>query len=656
VGSKLREPAEQRLIWPGGVEPWYDFDPVSPPASSPSLPPAAPDAEPASVDVPAILAEDQKVPLRLTASRGALGLELYEQVEIGPVSVTRLALTLPGLRFPLDLSGGVPKFRHRRGELELIALALDLSTVEGWATRRSTAVFGDLQRPLCLWPLESGLGVGLVAAGKALSFDLLWAPDQGDARFVIANARGVGLEAPALAVALRIVGSVFGRTGERRGRVVRIVAVGQHIGRLLLPAVGARAPSGVGVGFGPCKVRDRRIEVLLEASRVGAELPIEVTRALELSELVRDADERLAEGDVDAARTGYVTALERAPRHPEIVRLIAEIDVRVRGRVEAALGLLVESLPATQAGLVGAELLASVGDITGARQAVGQAVLHEAFAPLAALEWLRLAELDPDAPLRMQALDRSVACAPGLPEPRWARFRVRVERGDLERALSDAEHLEAVESGARAKHDVCRKAARALLDAGHIRDAGRLFERALRYLPDDATATAGLARALVLAGGAKRALVLFERAVELGERIGHLDAEALIDLARVLAEHAKDLPQAIARLRQVSAASERVVEARYLEAVYRARLGDRVGAALGFGRMREAIELSAQPSPAFAVWLGEAAENALGVDDDALGAERHLAVALRLAPEDTKLAARYREVAALAANVVRSRR
>jgi len=60
---------------------------VAPPASSPSLPPAPPDAEPASVEAPAILAEDQKVPLRLTASRGALGLELYEQVEIGPVSV-----------------------------------------------------------------------------------------------------------------------------------------------------------------------------------------------------------------------------------------------------------------------------------------------------------------------------------------------------------------------------------------------------------------------------------------------------------------------------------------------------------------------------------------------------------------------------------------
>jgi hypothetical protein len=160
----------------------------------------------------------------------------------------------------------------------------------------------------------------------------------------------------------------------------------------------------------------------------------------------------------------------------------------------------------------------------------------------------------------------------------------------------------------------------------------------------------------VLAGRAKRALVLFERAVELGERVGHLDAEALIDLSRVLAEHAKDLPQAVARLRQVSAASERAVEARYLEAVYRARLGDRVGAALGFGRMREAIELSVQKNSSFPAWLGEAAENALTVDDDAIAAERHLAVALRLAPEDPQLGARYREVAALAAAVVRSRR
>jgi tetratricopeptide (TPR) repeat protein len=403
-------------------------------------------------------------------------------------------------------------------------------------------------------------------------------------------------------------------------------------------------------------VAREHIEVALDSAATAPELAAEVTRAAELAELLREADERLGVGDIEAARRAYVTALEQAPRHPEIVRLVAEIDAKVRGRAEAALGLVVECLPATQAGLVGAELLAQVGDHSGARQAVEAAVSNEVFAPLAALSWLRLAELHPDVVVRVEALDRAVARAPGLPEPRWARFAARVERGDLERALSDAEHLEAVESGARARHDVCRRAARLLLDAGHVRDAGRLFERALRYLPDDATATAGLARALSAGGRADRALALFERAVELGEHSGRFDAEALIDLARLLADHAKDLPQAVARLRQVSAASERVVEARYLEGSYRARLGDRSGAALAFGRMREAIELGSPTARGPSAWLLEAAENSLGVDDDAPAAERHLAVALRLAPSDERIAQRYREVAALLADRRRPRR
>jgi tetratricopeptide (TPR) repeat protein len=346
---------------------------------------------------------------------------------------------------------------------------------------------------------------------------------------------------------------------------------------------------------------------------------------------------------------GYLFALERAPRHPEITRLVAEIDARIAGRAEAALGLLVESLPATQSGLIGAELLGQLGDLDGARQAIEQAARNEAFAPLAALEWLRLAELDADSPRRVLALDRAVAAAPALAEPRWARFFLRVGRGDLSGALADAEHLEALESGARARHDVCRRAARVLLDEGHVQIAGRLFERALRYLPDDATATSGLARSLMSAGHARRALTLFERAVELGERAGRLDGEALIDLARGLAEQGRDLPQAIARLRQVSASSEQVVEARHLEGVYRARLGDRVGAALAFGRMREAIELSGTPNPIWASLLAEAAENSLRVDDDPIASERHLGVALRFRPNDEALGARYREIAELSA-------
>jgi hypothetical protein len=109
------------------------------------------------------------------------------------------------------------------------------------------------------------------------------------------------------------------------------------------------------------------------------------------------------------------------------------------------------------------------------------------------------------------------------------------------------------------------------------------------------------------------------------------------------------LPAAIARLRQVSASSERVVEARYLEGLYRARLGDRVGASLAFARMREAIELASGRQPAWLGWLREASDNALGVDQDPLAAERHLAVAVRLAPQDEALLARYREVLAYVA-------
>ena len=58
---------------------------------------------------------DSRVPLRLTATRGALGIELYEPIEVGPLELVELEATFPGLRFPVDLSGGVPLFRHRRG-------------------------------------------------------------------------------------------------------------------------------------------------------------------------------------------------------------------------------------------------------------------------------------------------------------------------------------------------------------------------------------------------------------------------------------------------------------------------------------------------------------------------------------------------------------
>src|SRR5690606_12121584 len=190
------------------------------------------------------------------------------------------------------------------------------------------------------------------------------------------------------------------------------------------------------------------------------ELAAPAARALDLASLVVDADDALTAGDVDRARAGYVRALESAPRHPELVQLVAEIDARAGARAQAALGMLGAAVPAMHSGLVGAELLARRGDLQGAREAVEHAARHEPFAPLSALLWVRLAELERDAPARAHALDRAVAQAPGLPEARWARFSARLARGDVAGALSDAEHLEAIARGARARHDVCRTAAR----------------------------------------------------------------------------------------------------------------------------------------------------------------------------------------------------
>ncbi|HET9958285.1 MAG TPA: tetratricopeptide repeat protein, partial [Polyangiaceae bacterium] len=603
-----------------------------------------------------VLADDQHVPLRLTASRGTLGLELYAPVEIGPLKITSLLLSLPGLKFPLDLSGGVPKFRHRRGELQEMTLGLSFAALARWLGARSGELTQGLSRAPALFRAPDGLTVGLVWGRRALAFDLVWAPDRDAARCVITRARGMGLDLPALGLALRVADTWFGAWAERRGRVIRFPNVPQRVGRVLLPAVGARAPAVGRVHFGELHGDDAELSARLEADRAVPDSPPRVVRELEFAHLVNEADDALARGDVDVARASYLLALEQAPRHAELSALIAEIDLRVNGRAEAALGLLVESLPATQAGSVGAELLARLGDFLGAREAVERSASHEPFAPLAALQWLRLSELVSDVRQRQLALERAVARAPTLPETRWARFHARVSWGDWQGAISDAEHLEASETGARGRHRACVDAADALLRAGNVQFAGRLFERALRYLPDDPGATAGLARALVQAKKPRRALVLFERAIELQERAGQLEARTWIELARLLAEQAQDLPQAIARLQQVSGAPGDIAEARHLEALYRARLGDRVGAVLAFARMREAIELTSSPEARFVPWLREAADQVFSVEADPAAAERHLAVALRLAPQDSELGSHYRQVAAALAELnVKSR-
>jgi tetratricopeptide (TPR) repeat protein len=604
---------------------------------------------PATGGLPGSSGADPSVPLRLTVTRGALGLELYETVELGPLEVRRLAVTLPNLKFPVDLSGGVRLFRNRRGRLEHLGLRLRLDVLARWLDARLREALGGLVRPVSVWRVAHGIGVGLVGTRGAVAFDVLWAPVEADARFVVARARGAELAGPALSVAMQVVDTAVGHSMTRAGRLVSLAGLAGAIVRDVMPAVGARAPTAHGVRCASLEGEGDVVLLSLDGSFPPAGLADDVVRALELAELTRAADDALAAGDLDAARAASVTSLERAPRHPEISRIVAEIDVHAGGRAEAALSMLSDALVASQGGAIGATLLARVGDLDGACAALRVATDAEEYAPLASLLWCQQSALEPDAPGRLQALDLAVARCPGLASARQRRIEARLAAGDVRGALGDAEHLEASAVGSAARHDVCRAVAQQLLALGFQRDAGRLFERALRYVPDDATATAGLGRALLEAGRTDRAAALLERAVTLGEARNEPQADALVDLARILAKMG-DLPQAIARVRQVSAPAARLTEARALEAEWREKLGDLAGATLAYARLREAIELRAPSEDRQAAdWLRAGARFEWDVRRDAAAAERHLAVALRVLPRDRVVAAAYREMAAIAA-------
>lgn len=571
-------------------------------------------------------------------------MELYGSCEIGPLEVAALSLTLPGLRFPIDLSGGVPRFRNIRGVLGRIELRLALGRFARWVQQGSQHVVGELEQPVQAWVRSGVVGIGFVGSERALAFDLVWAPDAGTARFVVDNARALPANEPALGQALRAVDSLFSSFGQRRGRVFSLSNVAQRVTAALLPNAGARIPDTRGGCFGELFVDGDELRAELDTGLALPSLSARAVSALELADLVVAADDALAGGHLDAARAGYLNALEQAPLHPDLAKLVCAIDVALPDRASSALGILKDAAMLSESGLLGAELLARQGDAEAACEVLSKAAEAEPFAPLSALMWARLSEFSTLASERRKALDLAVARAPSLKPVRFARFFERVQTGDIDGATADAEHLEAATLGASGRHALWRRAARALLDAGFHVQAGKFFERALRYGPDDASSTAGLARSLADSGQKLRAASLLSRAVTLSERSGQPDADALIDLGRLLADEIKDLPQAVARVRQVSASSPRVIEARYYEGLWRSRLGDLAGASLAFARMRELVELSSDVDPRAPHWLGEAADFELA--SDVLSAERHLAQAIKLSPYDETLLKKYREVAA----------
>ncbi|MEZ4298115.1 MAG: hypothetical protein R3B70_24395 [Polyangiaceae bacterium] len=427
----------------------------------------------------------------------------------------------------------------------------------------------------------------------------------------------------------------------------------------VLPAAGARAPSTSGVAWEVAVPEGEHLCLEAQIDAPPPALPNRLVQASETLHLAADADSAAYRGDAAEARDAYLTALERAPRHPEISERLAWLDAVAGERPEAALSTLIDVTPAVDAGLLGAELLAGVNDADGARAALTRAARSEPFAPLAARTWLRRAAVADSVRDRLASLDEAIVRAPAFAAARWSRLQARLTAADPNGALADAQHLEAAARGARLRHEIARRAARAFLAAGFVQESHRLFERALRYVPDDPEAVAGLARALAAQGLARRALDLFARALGLAERTGSPTSSVAIDLAKALVDVAADRPAAIARVRSIPAGAAEAPEARLLEARWRAELGDVAGAGLAIGRLRDHAERdpltgAAAPAPgteaslraeALAALLTEAASIDERARDDLAGAQRDLALALRLAPRDTRISNAFRRVA-----------
>src|SRR5882762_720779 len=115
-----------------------------------------------------------KIPLRLAVTKGGLGLELDTTLPLGCFEVEKLLVSLVGLSFPVDLSGGVARFRHRRGALEHLSVSARRDRMVAALAPRLRGIIGPVTPALTIASISGGVMVGLVSGLQALAFDLLW--------------------------------------------------------------------------------------------------------------------------------------------------------------------------------------------------------------------------------------------------------------------------------------------------------------------------------------------------------------------------------------------------------------------------------------------------------------------------------------------------
>ncbi len=582
--------------------------------------------------------------LQLAVSRFGLGLELAEPFLLGAIRVDRLVAPLLGLTFPVDLSGGVPRFRHRRGALESLSV-----TALGEPLRREVerALSSLDRRPqVQLLPASHGLTVGIAERDRAVAFEVVWIPRGRDVELVVCGARAVGHEAPAHLVALLACHAVLATHAAREGSRFVVHDLPGLVLRAVLPSAGARVPSTSDVALS--ELEPVGAGFVLRADHGGRLPPLHgaAARALELSALTAPADDRLVAGDLEGAREALLRALEAAPAHEELAARIADIDRALGRRGETALAALSTAGLVIDAGPLGAALLEGVGDHSSAREAWERAAEREPFAPLAGLALVRAAGLVPDFATRDRLLTAAHVRSPSTDGIVWTLLDGAIDGGDVTRVERLVDELVARARGPEEKLSALLRVAEKLHEARMVREARGVLERALRYEPTHASTLTSLGRCLFDLGEATRAADVLSRALATMERRQADTSEAELLLARVLADGLGDLPLAIARLRRLARTSPLWAEARHDEARHLATLGDGAAASVAWDAMRQALVAAGPGRDARAwAWLAEAARFELDVRDDKPRAKAHAALALEQRPRDGAIRELFRRAA-----------
>ncbi|HEY8079811.1 MAG TPA: hypothetical protein VIF62_37025, partial [Labilithrix sp.] len=188
---------------------------------------ARPDVERRSHDrsreePPRIDREGGAVGLRLAIGRDGLGIELARRAAIECLDVVELVVRLPHVRFPFDVTGGVAKFRHKRGELERVAVELDARRLAKWAEPKLRGLIGATACSVAVTPRAFGATIGVLGRDGervcALAFEIALVPVSEDVVVVVHGARGAGaLPDVPTTLAIRATAGLVGDAARREG-------------------------------------------------------------------------------------------------------------------------------------------------------------------------------------------------------------------------------------------------------------------------------------------------------------------------------------------------------------------------------------------------------------------------------------------------------